>query len=99
LAAGFRLKILELDAIVTALGLLTGGPIDAAKIIAVLGRGIRTHEYDTLADLLDQGNAVMNVFADSVPANAGITVNDEQPYPVYVWLETKWVKPEVVARG
>ena len=98
LSKGSGTKILELDALMTALGLLTGGPIDAVKVAAVLSTGIKTDEYDSLPEvnILDAGRAV-NAYADSIPAGKGITVNDEQPYPIYGWLTTKWVEEPVAA--
>jgi len=95
LSAGSGIKILELDAIMTGLGALTGGPIDAAKVAAVLSTGIKTDQYDPLPeiDVLDKGNSLPYVWADSVPVGKGISVSDDQPYPIYGWLEAKWVRP------
>jgi hypothetical protein len=99
LSKGTGTKILELDALMTALGLLTGGPVDAVKVAAVLSTGIKTDEYDSLPEvnILDAGKAV-NAYADNIPAGQGITVNDDQPYPIYGWLTTKWVDVPLVSR-
>jgi hypothetical protein len=64
-------------------------------------KGIKTSEYAQLpeVDILDRGNAASNIIADQIPLGVGVTVNDKQPYPVYGWLEAKWVlalpKPSV----
>jgi hypothetical protein len=98
LSKGSGLKILELDALTYALALLTGGPFDAKKVALILSTGIKTDEYDSLPEVnvLDAGRAA-NVFADNIPPGQGITVNDEQPYPIYGWLTTRWVETETHA--
>ena len=60
-----------------------------------LGRGITTSEYDRVPeiDLLDRGNAISAVVSSPGPilAGQGQTVDESQDYPVYGWLEAKWV--------
>lgn len=100
LSKGSGTKILELDALMTALGLLTGGPIDAAKVLAVLSTGIKTDEYASLPEfnILDASRAV-NTFSDNIPAGQGIAIDDEQPYPVFGWLNVKWVEAPLVSEA
>ncbi len=59
----------------------------------LFGRGIKTDEYETLPEfnILDSASAVENAFADNIPAGQGVVVDDNQPYPLYGWLEVKWV--------
>jgi hypothetical protein len=97
LSEGSGTKILELEALATGVGLLAGGPIDAAKVAVILSRGIKTDDYETLPErnVLEAGNAA-HVFANNIPAGAGVTQDNAQPYPVYGWLEAKWVHPDVV---
>ena len=50
--------------------------------------------YDTQTnkvDLLTTQGAALNVPANNIPPNVGITVDDTQPYPVTGWVEVKWV--------
>jgi len=47
-------------------------------------------------NLLDASQAV-TAFGDSIPAGQGVTVNDEQPFPVFGWLEvTPLLPPDVI---
>jgi hypothetical protein len=73
-----------------ALSLVLG--VLAAAVTAILSRGIKTDTYDALkeVDILDAQQAVMNVFATSIPAGAGVSVDDSQPFPLYGWIEAKW---------
>lgn len=84
---------LEVEALSAAVQLATGNPIGAAIVTEILERGIETDEYDPLPEVnvLDSQNAVTKVFADSIPAGRGVSQNDSQPYPIYGWLEVKWV--------
>ncbi len=71
-----------------------GGPIGAVVVDSILARGIQSDAYASLNDLVDISSthgAVNNVSPGSIPQNAGVTHNDAQPYPVYGWLEVKWV--------
>jgi hypothetical protein len=60
----------------------------------ILNRGVQADIYtqqDGGFDILSHDGAVVDVLASNIAPNAGITVNDAQPYPVTGWLEVKWV--------
>jgi hypothetical protein len=94
----------DAEAVAGVEGLLLGGLLGAALGAAagdlIASRGIKTDAYASLTQAVDidstQG-AVSNVAAASIPPNQGITLNDNQPFPVYGWLEVKWVSDVKVA--
>ena len=59
----------------------------------ILSRGIRTDEYDALPEIniLDSGSAVRDAPADNIPVGAGVVVDNDQPYPIFGWLEVRRV--------
>jgi hypothetical protein len=65
----------------------------------ILGRGLETDEYDPLpaVNLFDLQLAVVNASSSNIPAGIGISQNDSQPYPVFGWLDVKWVRFDTVA--
>lgn len=69
--------------------------------LAVLSRGLQTDQYDPLPpiDLRNTGaaNAVNKAPANNIPAGKGMTVDNNQPFPVTGWLELGWVQTDVVA--
>ena len=85
---------LNAEILASAAGLLTGGPISSAEIAIVLSRGVETDAYDAVnatVNLLDASHAVQNVGPNNIPAGKGIVQNDNQPFPIFGWLEAKWV--------
>ena len=64
-----------------------------ARAKEALGRGLKTSEYRALLDpnILDAVHAVTGAKASQIPQGQGVTVNNAQPYPVYGWLEAKWL--------
>jgi hypothetical protein len=91
--------ILWASAAADAVTLATGGPIKAGVVEAILRRGVQGDIYAPLnnaVDMLSTTNAVENALATSIPPNAGVTVDDSQPFPVSGWLEVKWVSPTLV---
>ena len=53
--------------------------------------GVRTDAYPDLNDnVLSRGGAVVAASPANIPAGAGTTTNDTQPYPVTGWLEVEW---------
>jgi hypothetical protein len=51
---------------------------------------------NVLVTLLVEGQrATLNAFADQIPAGIGVTVDNDQHYPIFGWLEAKWV-PSVI---
>lgn len=71
-----------------------GSVIGAAVVEEILGRGIKTTEYDTgpLRDIniLDASQVV------ATGTNSVVT-DDNQPYPVFGWLELSWMSPQIVS--
>jgi hypothetical protein len=72
------------------LGLVPG--INAVVARAILERGIRSDVYDPLpgVDINDERHAVTRTWADEVPAGAGIVHSNDQPFPIFGWLEATW---------
>jgi hypothetical protein len=72
------------------LGLAPGLNVAVAR--AILEQGIRSDVYDPLpgVDINDAQQAVTRVWADEVPAGAGIVHSDDQPFPIFGWLEATW---------
>jgi len=99
------LDALKLSAVIQATGFTThsgipGGALGFAEAFAVLGRGIKTDEYDIdeirNVNLLDASRAV-TASGDSIPPGQGVIVNDDQPFPVSGWLEiTPVIPPEFI---
>jgi hypothetical protein len=65
----------------------------------VLQRGILTDVYDPpqMSSPLDTQNVVSAVPLDAVNADAGLSEDDSQPFPVYGWLDVWWERTQVVA--
>jgi len=89
-------------AILDVLPLVPSGTIGAEVATAILERGIETDEYDTgpvtSINILDTHD-----FATSPAANrsaeAGVVQDNNQPYPVFGWLELWWQSPENPSRA
>ena len=95
LSPGVGSQIFEAEAVTLLVGALGGGPANVAKAAVILARGIETDEYDPLPkiDINNAQHAVTNAFANVVPTGAGIVHDDAQPFPIFGWLEAKWVDP------
>jgi hypothetical protein len=95
LSSGAGIDILLIDAVAGIVSALLpfGGLFLTAYVEYILSRGIRTDEYAPLdeVNILDAAHAVLNAHADAIPAGQGITTDATQPYPVFGWLEAKWV--------
>jgi hypothetical protein len=69
------------------------GVIGIPIVEAILNRDIMSDEYDITGlralNILDASHPV-SVFADSIPVGQGVTTNNNQPYPVFGWLEAKF---------
>jgi len=66
--------------------------IDSARVVAILERGINIDLYDPLpsVDINDAQHAVTRAWANEVPAGAGIVSDNDQPFPIFGWLEATW---------
>ena len=95
LSSGAGIDILLVDAVAGLVSALLpwGGLFLTAYVEYILSRGIRTDEYEPLEEVnvLDATHAVMNAPANAIPAGQGIVADEIQPYPVFGWLEAKWV--------
>ncbi len=91
--AGFDIVAIDYLTLVLTVFVPWGGIFLDPYVAYILSRGIETDEYDTLPEIniRDSGNAVLNVFADNIPAGMGVVLDNEQHYPIYGWLEAKWV--------
>lgn len=83
------------DSSLGLLATLLGGPINLARVEAILNaNGVITDIYSAVPEfnILGTSGAVLNVAANQIPADQGITVNnsDDQPLPVFGWLEARW---------
>jgi hypothetical protein len=75
----------------TLAGALVG--VGALYAYFILRRGILTDEYAPLppVNIRDGSHAVVNVPASEIRPNAGVALDDSQPWPVIGWLEARWV--------
>ena len=66
-----------------------------------LNRGILTDIYDppNASSPLDNQNVAAPTPIDQVPAWAGLSEDDTQPFPIYGWLKVWWQDPQIVATG
>ena len=92
LSSGAGIRILGLD-VAAGVAALLGTLANVARVAYILHKGVKTDEYDRLAevDILNADNAVIDAFADNIPAGMGVVPNGDQPYPIYGWLEAKWM--------
>jgi len=77
-------------------------PVTRINRVQALLRGTVTDAYDVPGvDLLDRSQAQPFVEVTQIPAGAGIVENsaDDQPYPVFGWLDIRWHRPDVVLGG
>ena len=94
----------SLVAVELAASLLSPGldPVTRINRVQALLRGVVTDAYDVPGvDLLDRSQAQPFVEVTQIPAGAGIVENsaDDQPYPVFGWLDIRWHRPDVVLGG
>jgi hypothetical protein len=93
-----------LVAVEVAASLLNPGLDSVTRInrVQALLRGIVTDAYDVPGvDMLDRSQAQPFVEVTQIAAGAGIVANsdDDQPYPVFGWLDIRWHRPDVVQGG
>ena len=91
----------ETIAALVAASLITDA-LPLAVIIAyvgvILARGLKVDAYDPLPEvnILDASQAVLNVSVDNIPSGMGLVVDNTQPYPVFGWLDVKWIPVNVI---
>jgi hypothetical protein len=73
---------------------LLGGVVWAPRVQNVLDSGVDTSKYSQEAlvntKVLDATHAVRDVSPSRLPAAAGVVKDDNQPFPVYGWVEVRW---------
>jgi hypothetical protein len=71
---------------------VTGGVIGVATVELILSRGIKSDLYAQLNDAVQALNrsGMVTGVPGAIP-QTGVTTDDGQPYPVFGWLEAKWV--------
>jgi hypothetical protein len=64
-----------------------------------LNKGILTDIYDppSASSPLDNQNVVTPVGIGPFPAGAGVSEDDNQPFPIYGWLNVWWQKEQILA--
>jgi hypothetical protein len=91
LAKGTGLELLALES--GGAALFAPFPIDAARAVTILERGIKSDLYDFLPGIdfnVDAQHAVIRTWPSEVPPGAGIVLNNDQPFPIVGWLEAQW---------
>ncbi|MGC2112024.1 MAG: hypothetical protein WA655_21070 [Candidatus Korobacteraceae bacterium] len=95
LSSGYDKDILGIDIIAPLVGALLpfGGLWLSIYIGYILQRGFKVDAYDPVPeiDILDSSHAVFNTFPENIPAGAGVVVDSTQPYPIFGWLDAKWI--------
>jgi hypothetical protein len=77
--------------------LFQGSPVSTVVAEAALAHGIETDKYDVPdVDVMDHSHALPFVPVNQIPANRGIVRNDNQPYPVFGFLEIRRHRRDVV---
>jgi hypothetical protein len=97
----YEVADIVLPLVAAALGGVVGAALEEA-VAQILDRGVQADIYtpqDGAVDILSHNGAVVDLLASNIAPNAGITVNDSQPYPVTGWLEVKWVPQLATVTG
>jgi hypothetical protein len=84
--------------LIQTLNPLHGSAVGAAVVEGILSRGIKTDEYNTEAirnvNILDTSH-MAGVAASQLPVTQGIVTDNNQPYPVFGWVEASLVSPQI----
>jgi hypothetical protein len=95
LSPGTGTDILAIDVIAPLVGALLpfGGLWLAIYIEYILQRGFKVDAYDAIPEInvLDSSHAVFNTLPEDIPSGAGIVVDNTQSYPIFGWLDAKWI--------
>jgi hypothetical protein len=70
-----------------------GGLWLAIYIEYILQRGFKVDAYDPIPEInvLDLSHTVFNTLPEDIPSGAGVVVDNTQPYPIFGWLDAKWI--------
>jgi hypothetical protein len=103
LAQGIGTKLIVGETIAAAVSaLLIPEDLPLAVYIAyvdvILARGLQVDAYDPIPEvnILDASQAVLNAPVDNIPSGMGLVVDNTQPYPVFGWLDVKWIPANVI---
>jgi hypothetical protein len=101
LSPGTSTDILAIDIIAPLVGAIISGFLLAAYIEYILQRGIEVDAYDPIPEInvLDSSHAVFNTLPEDIPSGAGVVVDNTQPYPIFGWLEAKWIPWNTIPVG
>ena len=100
LSSGTGTDILAIDIIAPLVGALLpiGGLGLAIYIEYILQRGFKVDAYDPVSEInvLDSSHAVFNTLPEDIPSGAGVVVDNTQPYPIFGWLDAKWIPGKTI---
>jgi len=94
LSSGTGTDILAIDIIAPLVGFIVGGGLFlAAYIEYILQRGFKIDAYDPVPEVnvIDSSHAVFNTLPEDLSAGAGVVIDNAQPYPVFGWLDARWI--------
>jgi hypothetical protein len=104
LSPGTGKDIVAIDVVAPLVGVLLpiiGGLWLAIYIEYILQRGFKVDAYDPIPEtnVLDSSHAVFNTLPEDVPSGAGVVVDNTQPYPIFGWLDAKWIPGDTIPVG
>jgi hypothetical protein len=101
LSPGTGTDILAIDIIAPLVELIIGGLLLALYIEYILQKGIEVDAYDPIPEInvLDSSHAVFNTLPEDIPSGAGVVVDNVQPYPIFGWLDAKWIPGDKIPVG
>jgi hypothetical protein len=77
--------------------LFEGSPVSVAVAEHALDHGIDTDSYKFPdVDVLDRSHALPFVALNQIPAGQGIVVENEQPYPIFGFLEIRRTRQQII---
>jgi len=95
LSPGTGTDILAIDILAPLVGaaISFGGLWLSIYIEYILQRGFKVDAYDPIPeiDILNSSQAVFNTLPENIPSGAGVVVDNTQPYPIFGWLDAKWI--------
>lgn len=96
LSPGTGTDILAIDILAPLVGVLLpiiGGLWLGIYIEYILQRGFKIDAYDPLPEVnvIDSSHAVFDTLPEDLSFGAGVVVDNDQPYPVFGWLDAKWI--------
>ena len=101
LSPGTGTDILAIDIVAPLVGAIISGLGLAIYIEYILRRGILVDAYDPIPEInvLDSSHAVFNTLPEDIPSGAGVVVDNTQSYPIFGWLDAKWIPWNTIPVG